>query len=258
MPTWDPALYLKYAGERTRPASDLIAHVVLDAPARIVDLGCGPGNSTELLRRRWPDAAITGVDTSAEMLSAAERRLPGVRWVEADLARWVPDAPPDLIFANASLHWVRDHVHLLPRLLAQLAGGGVLAFQVPSHRVSPLHRELRRIARLPEWRQALRAADRAMTAGTPAFYYDVLRPHVATLDIWETEYEHVLRDVAAIVEWMRGTGLRPYLEALDSDEQRRKFEAELLSALPARYPPRVDGAVLFPFRRVFVVAVMPD
>lgn len=254
MPAWDAALYLRFADERARPAADLIARVPLDNPSHVVDLGCGPGNSTELLRRRWPRATVIGVDPSAEMLSAARAAFPEGRWVRGDAAHWTADPPVDLVFANASLQWVRDHARLFPRLLAQTGPAGVLAAQMPSHLTSPLHQQIRRVADTPEWQRRMAAAHRAIGVETPAFYYDTLRPHAHRLEIWETEYGHVLPDAEAIVDWIRGTGLRPYLDALETDDQRSRFLEKLLTGVREAYPPRIDGRVLFPFKRLFLVA----
>jgi trans-aconitate 2-methyltransferase len=254
MPAWDAALYLRFSDERTRPAADLLARVPLEAPSHVVDLGCGPGNSTELLRRRWPRATVIGVDSSAEMLSAAKAAFPGERWVRADAAHWTADPPADVVFANASLQWVRDHARLLPRLLAQTAPGGVLAVQLPSVAASPLYQQIRRVADAAEWRRKMASASRAITVESPSFYYDVLRPHAHRLEIWETEYCHVLPDAGAILDWVRATGLKPYLEALETDEERARFQDKLLAGLRDAYPPRIDSRILFPFNRLFIVA----
>jgi len=251
---WDAALYLRFSDERIRPAADLLARVPLDAPSHVVDLGCGPGNSTELLRRRWPRATVIGVDNSVEMLSAAKAAFPADRWVRADAAHWTADPPADLVFANASLQWVRDHARLFPRLLAQTAPGGVLAAQLPANAGSPLYQQIRRVADAPEWRRKMAAAGRAVTVESASFYYDVLRPHVNRLEIWETEYGHVLPNADAILEWIRATGLKPYLEVLDSDEERGRFQDRLAAGLREAYPPRIDGRVLFPYNRLFIVA----
>jgi trans-aconitate 2-methyltransferase len=255
---WDAALYLRYSDERTRPAGDLLARIPLESPAHVVDLGCGPGNSTELLRRRWPRATIVGVDNAPEMLEAAKAAFPSGRWVRGDAAHWTADPPVDVLFSNAALQWVRDHSRLLPRLLAQTARGGVLAVQVPAHAGSLLSQQIRRVADAPQWRRTLAAAGRALTFESPAFYYDVLRPHAERLEMWETEYQHVLANCEAILDWIRATGLRPYLEALDTDEQRAAFEAKMLAGLREVYPPRIDGRVIFPFRRLFILAARED
>lgn len=251
---WDAALYLRFSDERTRPAADLLARVPLDSPSHVIDLGCGPGNSTELLHRRWPRAAVTGVDNSPEMLSAARAAFPHGRWVRGDAGHWTADPPADVIFANASLHWVRDHARLFPRLLAQAAPGGVLAVQMPCNAGSPFHQQIRRVADAPEWRRVMAGATRAVTVESAGFYYDTLRPHSERLEIWETEYVHVLPNVEAIVDWVRATALRPFLDALENDEARARFEQRLLAALRESYSPRIDGRVLFPFKRIFILA----
>jgi trans-aconitate 2-methyltransferase len=254
MPTWNPDQYLKFADERTRPARDLIASVSLADPRRIIDLGCGPGNSTALLHQRWPEAEITGLDNSREMLAAAARSYPEWKWVEDDAATWTAETPFDLVFSNAALHWVAGHAEVFPRLLAQVSQQGALAVQMPAHFQSPVHQLILDVARNPAWRHLMGEASRAIAVGRPSFYYDLLQPHCSRLDLWETEYNHILDGPQAIIEWMRGTGLRPFLEALGDDEQRNRFEQLLLAGLTQAYPEQQDGRVLFPFRRLFIVA----
>lgn len=252
MAEWNPSQYLKFADERTRPAADLLARVPLAAPAMIVDLGCGPGNSTELLARRWPGARLTGVDNSAAMLESAAKAHPDWTWEEADIAAWSPRAPVDLIFANAALHWVPDHAALFPRLFGQVAPGGALAVQMPRNFDAPSHALMHRLADDPRWRDRLAGAARRPVAA-PARYYDLLAPLARRIDLWESEYMHVLEGPAAILEWVRGTGLRPYLDPLDKPEQAA-FTERYLAALAEAYRPAADGKVLFPFRRLFLVA----
>ncbi|KAF7598846.1 MAG: trans-aconitate 2-methyltransferase [Candidatus Dactylopiibacterium carminicum] len=251
MPHWDDRQYLKFADKRTRPARELLARVPLEAPARVVDLGCGPGNSTALLRERWPQARVTGVDSSAAMLARARQDLPEVEWVEADIARWTPASPPDLIFANAVLQWLPDHASLLPRLFGLLAPGGVLAFQVPDNFNEPSHAWMRDLP--GPWQVIVAGVRTTPRVARAADYYDLLAPLAAGVDLWQTRYEHVMKDAAAIVEWVKGTGLRPYLEALDS-ALRTDYEAAYLSAIDRAYPLRVDGRRLFSFPRLFVLA----
>ena len=258
MPTWDANLYLQFASERTQPALDLIARVGLAHPARIIDLGCGPGNSTAALRQRWPDADITGLDSSAEMIVTASRAYPGERWIQADAATWVAEIPFDLVFSNAALQWLPDHARMFPQLMGQVAPGGVLAVQMPAHHMSPLHQVTLDVANEPAWRDRLAAAvGRSLTKESPAFYYDVLQPLAARIDLWETEYYHLVDGPQAIVDWYRGTGLRPFLEALESAEQRQRFEKMMLEGYARAYPRQQDGRVLFPFRRLFIVAHRP-
>lgn len=251
MPTWDEAQYLKFADERTRPARELLARVPLAAPRQVVDLGCGPGNSTALLRERWPEARLTGVDSSPEMLRRARADLPDVEWIEADLAQWRPAQSPDLLFANAVLQWLPNHAVLLPRLFAQLAPGGVLAVQMPDNFDEPSHAWMRKLP--GAWSSLLGSVRQGPRVLAAADYYDLLAPQARSVDIWHTRYEHVMADAAAIVEWVKGTGLRPYLEALPA-EMRGDYERAYLAAIDEAYPPRADGRRLFSFPRLFLVA----
>jgi trans-aconitate 2-methyltransferase len=254
MPHWDADQYLRFGEERTRAATDLLARVAIDSPCRVADLGCGPGNSTALLYRRWPGADIVGVDSSPEMIDAARAAYPDWQWQVGDIAAWTPPAPCDVVFSNAALQWVPDHARVFPRLLSHVAGGGALAVQVPAHVASPVHQAMLGISQAPAWRDRMHAAVRAVRVETPSTYYDMLQPLAAHIDLWITEYQHVLDSPAAMVEWMRGTGLRPFLQALADDKERATFEVLLLPEVAKSYPPQADGRVLFPFRRLFVVA----
>lgn len=251
MPTWDDAQYLKFADERTRAARELLARVPLDAPMRVVDLGCGPGNSTELLIQRWPQAQTIGVDSSASMLDRARRDLPTIEWVEADVERWQSQAPVDVLFGNAVMQWLPDHATLFPRLFDQVAPGGTLAIQMPRNFDEPSHRLMRET-----WgSRPLLATLRAVSpVETPGFYYDVLAMQASRVDIWQTIYEQVMPDAAAIVEWVKGTGLRPFLEALPDEASRADYLARYTHAIDVAYPVRADGQRLFTFPRLFIVA----
>ncbi|MFO0811361.1 MAG: methyltransferase domain-containing protein [Gemmataceae bacterium] len=254
MPTWDADLYRRFATERTQPAIDLAARIGVENPRRVADLGCGPGNSTAVLRHRWPDADVIGLDSSPEMIAAAQKAEPAGTWQVADIAHWSPPEPFDVVFTNAALQWLPDHRALLPRLVRHVAPGGAFAMQIPVHLESPVHRLMVAIADRPEWRDRTAGARGAIVAEGPAFYYDALQPHARHIDLWVTEYCHVLDGPTAIVEWIRGTGLRPFLEALADDAERKRFETLLLDGVTAAYPRRVGGKVLFPFRRLFAVA----
>jgi trans-aconitate 2-methyltransferase len=254
MTNWDAGLYLKFGAERTRPAIDLAARIELAAPARVADLGCGPGNSTAVLRKRWPTAEVTGVDNSPEMIAAARKSDPAGRWVAADYTTWSDDRPFDVVFANASLQWVPDHATLVRRLFGLVAPGGALAAQMPAHFESPLYRLIVEIAQRPGWRGDPAAARKAMTVERPGFYYDALAPQAARLDIWVTEYWHVVENPPAIVTWIRGSGLRPFLMACADDAERAEFERQLFLGVEREYPHQADGRVLFPFCRLFLVA----
>lgn len=251
MPTWDEPQYRKFLDARTRPARELLARVPLTAAERAIDLGCGPGSSTELLVERWPGARVTGVDSSSEMLRAARAALPAVEWVQADAAEYRPEAPVDVIFANAVLHWLPDHERLFPALLAQLKPGGALAVQMPYNHDEPSHRWMRELP--GPWTARLAGIVPKSPVHPPAFYYDLLAPRASALDLWETRYEQVMPDADAIVEWVKGTGLRPFLEQLEL-AQRAGYLRAYRDAIADAYPPRADGKRLFPFPRLFLVA----
>ena len=253
--TWNPEQYLKFGQPRLRPALDLLTRVPLDAPRSICDLGCGAGNVTRLLAQRWPAAALTGVDDSPEMLAVAARALPSARWVREDIAGWTPAEPCDLIFSNAALQWLPTHETLFPRLLAQLAPGGVLAVQMPRNFASPSHTAVAETIAASPWRAVLQPLVRAQPVATPAAYLDWLAPSAASVDIWETEYLHVLTGADPVKEWTKGTYLRPFLDALPDDAARAAFEAAYAARVAVAYPARTDGTTLFPFRRLFIVAV---
>lgn len=251
--SWCPDHYLKFGDERTRAAAELLARVPLRGPRLVVDLGCGPGNSTALLAARFPEAHLIGVDSSAAMLAQARAGDADTDWIEADAAHWTPPRPADLIFANAVFQWVGDHPALFPALLDRLAPGGVLAVQMPQNFLEPSHRLMRDIAATGPWAGRLagvRADDPLLDV---AAYYDLLAPR-ARVDLWQTAYHHVLDDAAAIVDWVAGTGLRPFLDPLPPAEQA-DFRAAYHAAIDIAYPPRADGKRLFRFPRLFIVAV---
>lgn len=254
MKDWNPDLYRRFEDERTRPARDLLARVPITSLRRVVDLGCGPGNSTELLAERFPGAEVIGVDNSAAMLDSARERLPGCRFELADIAAWAPTDAPELIFANASLQWVGDHARLLPRLLGLLAPGGVLAVQMPDNRDEPTHRAMRELAAHTQWATLIGDANRLRTEllGLDG-YYDLLSPISASLDLWRTAYQHPMESPARIVEWVRGTGLKPFVDPLPEPE-RAQFLAAYEQRIADNYPPRSDGPLLLAFPRLFFIA----
>lgn len=255
MADWNAEQYLKYEDERTRPARDLLAQVPNLAPAKVVDIGCGPGNSTELLVQRWPEAGVVGVDTSADMLRQARERLPQHKFIEANVAHWAPPAGTEVIFANAVFQWVPDHLKHLKRLLGALPPGGTLAVQMPDNLDEPSHIMMREVAFQEPFRNQLsKAAELRDSLPKPGIYYDELRPLCSRLEIWHTIYNHVLDDAPAIVEWVKGTGLRPFIDPLDMPE-RKAYVAAYTARIAAAYPPQADGKVLLRFPRIFIVAV---
>jgi trans-aconitate 2-methyltransferase len=253
MSDWQPGLYLKFGDERTQPARDLLAQVPLQDPRMAYDLGCGPGNSTALLAERFPQAAITGIDNSPAMLGAARVACPSARFAQGDLAKWMPDRPPDLLFSNAAFQWVPGHLGVLERLARTLGEGGVLAVQMPDNLMEPSHRLMQRVAEEGPWSNRLREASAARDAlPEPMVYYRRLKPLFRRLDIWHTIYNHPLAGAAGIVEWVRSTGLRPYLDPL-TESERAAYLAEYERRLADAYPADDGGIVLLRFPRLFLV-----
>lgn len=250
--TWDPERYLVYADERGRPFLDLVSRIDAPAPRRVVDLGCGPGHLTALLAARWPGATVSGLDSSPDMVAAARRDVPGLDFAVADLREWSPVEPVDVLVSNATLQWVPDHLDVLPALVAAVAPGGWLAFQVPGNFDQPSHTIRRDLA--AEAPYAAHVAGVAVPdSHDPATYLDVLAAAGCSVEAWETTYLHVLSGSDPVFTWVSGTGARPTLHALPP-ELRPTFEAEFRRRLAAAYPTRPDGTVILPFRRVFAVA----
>jgi trans-aconitate 2-methyltransferase len=250
--SWDPDIYMKFASERTRPAMELLARVPLAAPKRVIDLGCGPGNSTALLAARWPEAEIEGLESSPEMLAKAKESGVPATWTLGDVENWSPGATCDVVFSNATLHWIADHRALLPRLMRHVADGGALAFQIPRNFDEPSHALMRDVAASGPWAQKLANA-RQVNVLTPDAYFNILAPLARSVDIWETAYLHVLEGDDPVLAWVSGTGLRPFVQPLDVEE-RQAFLAEYGARLRKAYPRRADGKTLFPFQRLFVIA----
>ena len=279
--SWDPSQYLKFGNERLRPALDLLARVPLDAPAALVDLGCGAGNVTQFIAQRWPAAHVTGVDNSAEMLAKARTALPSAAWIESGIAAWRPVAPVDLIYSNAALHWLPDHEALFKGLMQHLKPGGVLAVQMPRNWAAPSHTSidaaLDALGLPAAERAALNAAKLNTPVSEPAQYYDWLKPLAGHIDMWETLYTHVLTGENAVAEWVKGTALIPVMNGLkalgdkgfgdtaseNGSHQRfgadqslaKRFWDDYCERTNRAYPRRADGTTLLSFRRLFLVAV---
>ncbi|MGZ6175933.1 MAG: methyltransferase domain-containing protein [Candidatus Binataceae bacterium] len=254
--TWTPDVYLAFAGYRARPVEDLLGRVRLQTPGTIYDLGCGPGNVTLMLAERWPEREIIGVDSSPPMLAQA-RRLEGarVRWQEGDIATW-QSAGAALVFSNAALHWVPDHARLLPRLAGALAQGGVLAAQMPNTGDAPYKLLAREVAASAQWRDSFAAVTSQPDPLPAPAYYALLSGHFADIDIWETHYHHVLPDLDAVVKWVSGAALVPYLSVLEESEKLR-FLSDYKQAASATYRPQSDGNIVFTMRRIFFVGRRP-
>jgi trans-aconitate 2-methyltransferase len=252
---WSPAQYVKFEDQRTRPARDLIAQVPLEQVTRGVDLGCGPGNSTELLVERWGAAGISGLDSDAAMLEAARKRLPCTVFEQADLADWRPSEPVELLFANAVFQWLPNHLDIFEQLMDGLVPGGVLAVQMPDNRNEPSHLMMEETAHDGPWREAfITSPARRADMPTTSDYYGRLIGRSARLDVWHTIYNHPMAGAEAIVEWVKSTGLMPYLERVGPGH-REQFLAEYTARIAKAYPALAGGTVLFRFPRVFIVAV---
>ncbi len=250
--SWSAAQYAIFEDERTRPARELLAAVSLRDVRCALDLGCGPGNSTELLAQRFPQSEIVGVDISPDMIAKARARLPAVRFEVADVRDRA--AAADLIFANAVLQWLPGHAELLPALLQRLTPGGCIAVQMPDNLDDPAHLRMQRVADDGPWRPKLAGAGEARTPLEPAdWYHRLLRASAARVDVWRTTYYHALRGSSAVVEWFKGSGLLPYLAPLDAAE-RADYLDRYARAIGAVYPEDADGVVLLPFPRLFIVA----
>ncbi len=250
---WNPQAYEAFADHRMRPAIDLLNRVPLEAPPRVVDLGCGSGGVTLLLAARWPRATIVGVDSSAEMLARARERSATIDWRQADLAAWRTTQPFDLVFSNAALHWLDDHAALFERLAGAVAPGGVLAVQMPSNFSAPSHVLMHELALEAPYHAHLETVLRPAPVLEAGVYYALLVPRFARVDIWSTEYLQVLSGENPVADWTRATWLGGLLEALPQ-ALRAPFEAEYRRRVLGAYPKADDGRTVFPFRRLFMVA----
>jgi len=260
-PAWDPQQYSRFEAERDRAALDLLLRLpgdlgpseILD-PREIWDLGCGVGQHAAMLKRRHPGAVVRGLDSSPDMLARAQSLGADVDWRQGDIADWSPEAPADLILANASLHWLPDHPTLLRRLAEALAPGGVLAIQMPMAHETRHHALMRAVAADGPWAAPLVGVETIAPLLSPESYYEVLAETCGEIDIWATTYLHALTGPDAVLEWMKGTALRPFLAALDDPAMRADFLSALGARLCVAFPPRPDGVTLLPFPRLFLVA----
>ncbi len=255
---WNPEHYLKFADHRMRPALDLMERINIPDAKTLYDLGCGPGTVTRLLAERWPGADIIGVDQSPQMLARAAQEAPDIQWLEGDIDSWVFEVPVDLIFSNAALHWCDDHQNLFPGLMENLATGGVLAVQMPKNHEAPSHTLMADVARSGPWAELLVPLMREAPVWSAASYYDLLATQARSIDIWESQYIHILEGADPVFEWVRGTALKPLLDALEGSQKahwRAEFIDDYKQRLRQAYPQRSDGRTLFSFRRLFLIAV---
>jgi len=251
---WNPQLYLKYKDERTQPSIDLVKRIKIDAPGKIIDIGCGSGNSTQILCRRWPESRVTGLDNSPAMIDKAKSDFPDQEWILSDTSCIDSKNKYDIVFSNAAIQWIPDHEELVTRLFSSVENNGALAVQVPVFTDMPLGKSINKIADKPEWIRYTAGCNELFTYHDYGFYYDILAEQSSLLDIWITHYIHILDSQESILEWIRSTGLKPYLERLENNELKNKFAEEILSEIKKDYPLQKNGKVLFPFKRLFFIA----
>ncbi len=253
MVEWNPDQYLKFARERTQASIDLASRIAVGKPASVMDIGCGPGNSTRVLRERWPEAHFSGLDSSADMISKATAELPDVEWINGDALTYAFSKQYDVVFSNAAIQWMPDHKELIPRLYKIVKPGGALAVQVPADQETPIRRSLLSVSSREKWAKFTSGCERLINYRTAEYYYDILTKLTDQFDLWETVYYHTLDSVEGVIEFYKGTAMRPFLGALPDDDSRKEFENEVLEGCRDQYEPRKDGKVLYPFRRIFFV-----
>jgi trans-aconitate 2-methyltransferase len=254
MKPWNPDKYLEYANLHSQAIADLIQHVAKERPRSIVDLGCGPGNSTELIAARWPRAAITGVDIAQEMLEAGRTRHPEWRWVHSGIAEFQPAKPFDLVISCAALQWLPDHERLLPQVWKLVQRRGALAVQMPANQDSPLHRAVFKTARNPQWKPFTGRSRSALNFQPPERYFAILAPLARRLEVWETIYNHEMRSLDSLLDWAQATVMRPFLSKIPTATGRRAFIAGVKRACASAYPKTVRGTILYAQKRLFFIA----
>ena len=251
---WDPGLYMKFADERIRPSTDLVARIDIENPKSIIDIGCGPGNSTQILHRRWPASSIAGIDNSPAMIEKARRDSPEQNWILGDASKMDHVEKYDIVFSNATIQWIPDHERLIPKLMDLVAEKGALAVQIPLYQLMPISGLIETVASQGTWKATTRGCMGLFTFHERGFYYDLLVHRCRLLEIWETSYIHVMNTHGDILEMIKSTGMRPYLELIESDKDKKDFEIEVLKAIEQAYPAQRNGRVLFPFKRLFFIA----
>lgn len=255
MSDWKPNLYLAYEKERTQPSIDLVMKIEYENPKRIIDIGCGPGNSTNVLKARWPQAEIIGLDNSKTMLDDAKLKYSGIDWICADASGDLTNIGKfDVIFSNAAIQWMSEQDLLIKKLYGMLNDNGVLAVQVPCTKHMPIHTELIKLISSEKWKDKYSEFVKGYSKHTADFYYNILCDLTNEIDLWETNYFHIMNNHSHIVKWYSGSGLRIYLDCLKDEKQNADFLKDYETALRKSYPIQKDGKVLFPFTRIFFIA----
>lgn len=250
---WNPALYLQFGSERTQPSIDLINRVKSITPKSIIDVGCGPGNSTQVLAERWPKAQITGIDSSSAMIEKAKHDYPNQDWIVADASIYEPKNKYDIVFSNAVIQWIPNHEDLLIKFHSILSDKGLVAIQIPLFWDMPLGKIINETSQDERWKKQTEGVFDLFTIHNYSFYYDHLAELFEKVDIWETHYLHVLDNHLSILQMIRSTGLKPYLARLESDSEKNCFEGKVLKKIESSYPQQKNGKVLLPFKRLFLI-----
>jgi len=251
---WDPQQYLQFKHERTQPSRDLVARIDIDDPKTIIDVGCGPGNSTQILNTRWPNAVIVGLDNSEKMIERARKDYPNQQWMVGDALTYTTNQAYDIVFSNAAIQWIPNHDVLIPRLFQLAQKNGILAIQVPANHESPLYRIIVRTSQKRKWRAFTKGYELAITYHNAEYYYNALVSLTQKVALWETTYYHILKSHQDLIEWYRSTAMKPILDRLQTDERRADFEEEVLSESKEYYALQRDGRIIYPFKRLFFTA----
>jgi len=253
MNEWNPEQYLQFKSERTQPAIDLVSRINIAYPRSIIDIGCGPGNSTQILLNRWPDSEVVGLDNSTTMIGKARKDYPDQKWIVSNAENIDPNSKYDLIFSNATLQWIHHHEILLPRLFECLNPGGAIAVQIPMFKNMSINVAIETVANYSKWTKYTKGCQELFTFRDMGFYYDILNKLAKGVELWESSYFHILNSQESIIDFIRTTGLKPYLEQLPSDEMRSEFEQDVLTECKKYYKLQSNGKVLFPFDRLFFI-----
>jgi trans-aconitate 2-methyltransferase len=254
MGDWNPEEYLKFENERTQPAIDLVSRIKTEKANSIIDIGCGPGNSTQILQQKWPSSEIVGIDNSEEMIRKAREDYPHQKWLIADAASFKSDLSYDIVFSNATLQWIPNHEILIPNLFKLVHNKGALAVQIPANNESPLHKALISVSLSDNWYRYTKGCDKLLNYQSSDYYYNLLTPLASEIELWETSYYHILPSHLGLIEWYRSTGMRPFLDRLPDEDSKIKFEQDVLEGCKDNYRIQNSGEILFPFKRIFFIA----
>ncbi len=254
MHDWNPDQYLQFKNERTQPSIDLVARIQMADPQTIIDIGCGPGNSTQILLKKWPHADILGIDISEAMIQRARQDYPNQRWFVADAADLAIGQTFDIVFSNAAIHWIPNHDILLRRLFQIVNENGILAVQVPANQESPLFKSMLRVSRSAKWSAFTKGREGSITYHDADYYYGQLALYTKEIVMWETIYYHIMKSHEDLIDWYKGTAMKPFFDSLPNDESRQEFSREVLIECQTAYPLQRDGRILYPFKRLFFTA----